>query len=40
MEEQATAMSARINDCFESWVRDNPGQWICLKRRWPKAHKL
>ena len=40
MEEQAIAMSARINDCFESWVRDNPGQWICLKRRWPKAHKL
>ena len=40
MEEQAIDMSARINDCFESWVRDNPGQWICLKRRWPKAHKL
>ena len=40
MEEQAIAMSARINDHFESWVRDNPGQWICLKRRWPKTHKL
>jgi KDO2-lipid IV(A) lauroyltransferase len=40
VDEQAISMSAQVNDCFESWIRDNPGQWICLKRRWPKAHKL
>jgi KDO2-lipid IV(A) lauroyltransferase len=39
-EEQAIAMTSRINDYFEDWIRENPGQWICLKRRWPKAHKL
>ena len=38
--ELATELTARINGYFESWIRDNPEQWICLKRRWPKAHKL
>ena len=38
--ELATELTARINDLFESWIRANPEQWICLKRRWPKAHKL
>ncbi len=39
-EEQAIAMTGRVNQHFETWIRDNPEQWICLKRRWPKAHKL
>jgi len=39
-DDQALELSTRINDCFEQWIRDTPGQWICLKRRWPKAHKL
>ena len=38
--ELAIELTARINGYFESWIRDNPEQWICLKRRWPKAHKL
>jgi KDO2-lipid IV(A) lauroyltransferase len=38
--EQALALTAEINRHFESWIREHPGQWICLKRRWPKAHKL
>ncbi|MEP5764796.1 MAG: hypothetical protein ABJ308_09380 [Halieaceae bacterium] len=40
MDEQALDITRQINQCFESWIRDTPGQWICLKRRWPKAHKL
>jgi KDO2-lipid IV(A) lauroyltransferase len=39
-EEQALDITRKINSCFESWIREAPGQWICLKRRWPKAHKL
>lgn len=39
-EEQAIELSARINRQFEQWIRQYPDQWICLKRRWPKAHKL
>lgn len=38
--ELATELTTRINGYFEAWIRDNPEQWICLKRRWPKAHKL
>jgi len=40
LDEQATALSAQINSHFEQWIRPTPEQWICLKRRWPKAHKL
>lgn len=39
-EDQAIDLSLQINSHFESWIRENPEQWICLKRRWPKAHKL
>lgn len=29
-------MTARINDLFESWIRERPQEWMCTKRRWPK----
>ena len=38
--DQVLAMTAEINRHFEQWIRQYPEQWICLKRRWPKAHKL
>ena len=38
--EQVLALTAEINRYFEQWIREYPEQWICLKRRWPKAHKL
>ena len=37
---QALDLSRQVNACFEDWIRQTPGQWICLKRRWPKAHRL
>lgn len=38
--DQALDLTAQINRYFEGWIREYPDQWICLKRRWPKAHKL
>ena len=29
------ALSARLNALFESWIREQPGQWLCMRRRWP-----
>jgi KDO2-lipid IV(A) lauroyltransferase len=36
---QAVAMTRRINEHFEAWIRETPEQWMCLKRRWPKPGK-
>jgi KDO2-lipid IV(A) lauroyltransferase len=33
----AIAMTTRLNELFESWIREEPGQWLCTKRRWPKS---
>ncbi|GAB3680101.1 lysophospholipid acyltransferase family protein [Salinisphaera aquimarina] len=30
-------MTGQLNRLFEQWIRDRPDQWLCLKRRWPKA---
>ena len=35
--EQKLELSILINRHFEAWIRENPEQWICLKRRWPKS---
>lgn len=35
--EQAIAMTKRINEHFEEWIRAAPDHWMCLKRRWPKV---
>ncbi len=40
IDDQAAALTVQINRYFEDWIREYPEQWICLKRRWPKAHKL
>ncbi|MDN5939489.1 MAG: lysophospholipid acyltransferase family protein [Salinisphaera sp.] len=34
---RARAMTTQINRLFESWISERPGQWLCMKRRWPKA---
>lgn len=35
--ERAIAMTAELNRRFETWIRRDPTQWMCLKRRWPKG---
>jgi KDO2-lipid IV(A) lauroyltransferase len=40
VKDQAVALTAIIHGFFERWIRQYPEQWICLKRRWPKQHKL
>ena len=40
IKEQAAAMTEVVHAHFEQWITETPGQWICLKRRWPKANKL
>jgi KDO2-lipid IV(A) lauroyltransferase len=39
-DEQAVGMTRAVHGYFEQWITEQPDQWICLKRRWPKAHKL
>ena len=36
---QALQMTRQINVLFESWIREQPQQWMCTKRRWPKERK-
>ncbi|KGE03964.1 lysophospholipid acyltransferase family protein [Pseudohaliea rubra] len=40
LDTRALDLSRQMNAQFEAWIGETPGQWICLKRRWPKAHKL
>ena len=40
VKEQAVALTEMMHAYFEQWIAEYPEQWICLKRRWPKAHKL
>ncbi|MEP4486563.1 MAG: lysophospholipid acyltransferase family protein [Halioglobus sp.] len=35
--EKRIELTTLINRHFESWIRENPEQWICLKRRWPRS---
>ena len=34
-DEQALGMTREMNLEFERWIRQTPGQWVCMKRRWP-----
>jgi len=35
-DEQSLRMTRGMNVEFERWIRDDPGQWVCMKRRWPR----
>lgn len=30
------ALTRSLNQVFEDWILQQPGQWMCTKRRWPK----
>jgi Kdo2-lipid IVA lauroyltransferase/acyltransferase len=34
--EQARNMTVQLMRHYESWIRANPGEWMCLARRWSK----
>lgn len=36
-DQRALAMTADVLAQFESWIRERPELWMCLKRRWPKS---
>ncbi|MDX5334183.1 MAG: lysophospholipid acyltransferase family protein [Gammaproteobacteria bacterium] len=33
---QVFDLTAQLNRVFEGWILEDPGQWLCMKRRWPK----
>ena len=35
--EQIIDLTRQLNQRFEGWIRNDPGEWICMKRRWPKS---
>ena len=35
-DEDVREITLTLNRLFESWIRQEPGQWLCMKRRWPK----
>lgn len=35
-QEKAVDMMRRVNLHFEAWIREKPGEWMCMKRRWPE----
>ena len=35
--DQALQMTRDLNRLFEQWIRERPGQWLCIKRAWPKT---
>ena len=36
-EAAAEALMQQMNDIIGGWVRERPGQWFWLHRRWPKG---
>lgn len=34
--DQARHLASAMNRIYEQWIRERPGQWMCLKRRWPE----
>ncbi len=32
-------MPQRLNDYYSEWNREHPSDWLCVKRRKPKAGK-
>lgn len=39
VQERARDMTEQLNDRFAVWIRQNPGDWLCTKRRFPKVKR-
>jgi len=39
-QKDAEALMAKANSCIESWIHQNPGQWLWLHRRWKNKNPL
>src|SRR6056297_1041999 len=35
--EQVLDLTTQLNEVYERWIAEDPGEWLCMKRRWPKA---
>jgi Kdo2-lipid IVA lauroyltransferase/acyltransferase len=35
--ERALDMTRQLNEHFERWIRERPGQWLVMSRRWPRG---
>jgi KDO2-lipid IV(A) lauroyltransferase len=35
--DRAVRMMRELNRLFESWIREDPRQWLCIKRAWPRS---
>jgi len=33
-QEEPLQLTEDLNRLFEEWIRNQPGQWVCMKRRW------
>lgn len=33
---QILDLTTQLNQVIEGWIAEDPGQWVCMKRRWPK----
>ena len=36
-DQDVQVLTQRLNDVLEQWIRERPGQWLWLHRRWPDA---
>jgi KDO2-lipid IV(A) lauroyltransferase len=34
--QKAIQMTRQVNAIFEAWIREQPGEWLCTRRRWHK----
>lgn len=39
-EAKASQMMAKVNELFETWIREQPQDWQCGNRRWPKTASM
>ncbi len=36
--EKVSDMTRQMMNCFESWIKEKPEEWMCFSRRWPREN--